>query len=186
MRSGELFALEWKDVEWEGRKINVSKSYNGRLKITKTTKAGYWRDIPINDDLLLLLQELRSLRGQETHVLPRLPRWQNGEAARILRTFCVGHGLPSIRLHTLRACFATQLIKNKVAPAQVMKVGGWKELKVMQRYIRLAGIEIDGATDSLKILPERDVMAQVVPLFNGGTALNFEPNAQRVPDMEDK
>ncbi len=35
----------------------------------------------------------------------------------------------------------------------------------MQRYIRLAGIEIEGATENLKILPPKDVMGRVVQLF---------------------
>jgi len=30
----------------------------------------------------------------------------------------------------------------------------------MQRYIRLAGIEISGVTESLKVLPESNVMAK--------------------------
>lgn len=39
----------------------------------------------------------------------------------------------------------------------------------MQRYIRLAGIEIVGATAGLKILPERDVAEKVVSLFTSGS-----------------
>ena len=35
----------------------------------------------------------------------------------------------------------------------------------MQRYIRLAGIEIQGAIEILKVLPPADIMAQVVNLF---------------------
>jgi hypothetical protein len=44
-------------------------------------------------------------------------------------------------------------------------LAGWKDLKTMQRYIRLAGVEVKGATDGLKLLPEADVMAKVVNLF---------------------
>ncbi len=46
-----------------------------------------------------------------------------------------------------------------------MKICGWKDLKTMQRYIRLAGIEIEGATEKLRILPPREVMGRVVELF---------------------
>lgn len=98
-------------------------------------------------------------------VLPRFQDWKDGRQAQVLRNFCDGMELPSIKFHTLRACFATQLIKDAVAPAVVMKICGWKDLKTMQRYIRLAGVEVDGATESLKILPMEDTMDNVVKLF---------------------
>jgi len=46
-----------------------------------------------------------------------------------------------------------------------MKICGWKDLKTMQRYIRLAGIEVKGATDGLKLLPDTQVMGRVLELF---------------------
>lgn len=39
MRNGELYVLEWGDVDFENSLIRVSKSYNSRLKIVKYTKA---------------------------------------------------------------------------------------------------------------------------------------------------
>lgn len=168
MRSGELLALEWVDVDFEARIVTVRKSYNGRLKIVKCPKSGYWRDVPINDDLLLLLKQLRLSSGGRANVLPCPPDWKRGAAAKVIRAFCEGIGLPPIKFHTLRACFATQLLRNRVAPAIVMKICGWKDLKTMQRYIRLAGIEIDGATDSLQLLSSVEVMGKVVDLFGSG------------------
>ncbi len=164
MRNGELYALHWDDVDWESKLLTVSKSYNGRLKIIKSTKAGYWRSVPISDELAHVLMELKNITGDEKFVLPRLPDWKRGMQAHILRSFCVSNGLQSVKFHTLRACFATQLIRQGVEPAKVMKVAGWRDLKTMQHYIRLAGIEITGVTDSLKILPPTSVMANVVSL----------------------
>jgi len=57
------------------------------------------------------------------------------------------------------------LIKDGVAPGIVMKMAGWKDLKTLQIYIRLAGIEVKGATNGLKLLPETEVMGRVVNLF---------------------
>jgi len=165
MRSGELLALEWSDVDWENKRVMISKTYNRRFKITKCTKGGYWREVPINEELEGLLKTLRATAGGRRYVLPRFNDWERGEAARILRMFCEGIGIPSVRFHALRACFATQLLKDAVAPIVVMKVGGWKDLKTMQRYIRYAGIEIEGATVNLKILPPDEAMGRVVELF---------------------
>jgi integrase len=165
MRNGELYALLWSDIDFETKAISVTKSYNARLKCVKSTKSGDWRTVPASSELLALLQELKTQAGGRTHVLPRFSSWTKGEQARELRKFCVGLGLPSVRFHTLRACFATQLIRSGIPPIQIQKVCGWKDLETMQRYIRLAGIETDGITERLRVLPEAHVMAQVVNLF---------------------
>lgn len=166
MRSGELYALEWKDIDWDNRRLFVSKSWNGRLKQYTSTKAGYWREVPISDELERLLRDLQAGAGDRKWVYPRVIAWQRGEAARVLRQFCEGIGMTSVKFHALRACFATQLLRDSIAPVVVMKICGWKDLKTMQKYIRLAGIEIEGATEKLKILPPKDVMGRVVQLFS--------------------
>ncbi|MFZ3231739.1 MAG: site-specific integrase [Pseudobdellovibrio sp.] len=153
MRSGELYALEWTDVDFENRLITVSKSYNNRLDIVKSTKAGYWRKVPINEDLEKLFLELKANslnQGEDAkHVLPRLSRWANGEAAKFLREFCEQIGITSVNFHALRACFATHLLNAGVPSPIVKKICGWTEEKVMTRYIRLAGIDVAGATQNL-------------------------------------
>jgi integrase len=165
MRSGELYALLWTDIDWENNAITVSKSYCTRSKCVKCTKAGYWRTVPISSELKSLLLEIKAQAGNRPHVLHHIWTWTLGFQAEELRKFCIGIGLPSVRFHTLRACFATQLIRNGVPPIQIQKICGWKDLKTMQRYIRMAGIEIAGATEGLKVLPEPEIAAKVVNLF---------------------
>ncbi len=164
MRSGELYALKWGDVDFEHRLIRVSRSYQPRTKVMKSTKAGYWRDIPINDQLMRVIDDLRPITAETGFVLPRKSDWEKGEQARILRSFCEAHKIKSVKFHTLRACFATQLLSRGVEPAKVMKVAGWKDLSTMQRYVRLAGVEIQGVTDSLDMLPELDTRTKVVAI----------------------
>jgi integrase len=99
-------------------------------------------------------------------LLRRSSSWDKGQQATILRKFCLGNGLPSVRFHTLRACFATQLIATGIPPTVVMKICGWRDLKTMQRYIRLAGIDEAGATEVLRFVPsEEAVMEKVVSLY---------------------
>jgi len=50
-------------------------------------------------------------------------------------------------------------------PIQIQKICGWKDLETMQIYIRLAGIEVQGVTDGLKLLPENEIMGKVFSLF---------------------
>lgn len=73
--------------------------------------------------------------------------------------------MPEINFHALRACFATQLLRNGVEPARVMRICGWKELSTMQRYIRLSGVDIAGVTDSLKFTSGDEAVNKVVNLF---------------------
>ncbi|WPU66494.1 tyrosine-type recombinase/integrase [Peredibacter starrii] len=185
MRNGELFALKWSDVDLEKGLITVQRSYNKRTKEFKSTKAGYWRTVPVSQELKQLLLPLRQQqqhRNHHTHscgggesgdhggggftgsrgggrdsvgldfVLPRIEMWVQGAQARVLREFCVLVGLSPIKFHTLRACFATQLISSGVEPIKVMKVCGWMDLKTMARYVRLAGIEEKGVTEHIKLL----------------------------------
>ena len=162
MRNGELFALQWSDIDWEQKLITVARAFNCRIKEITSTKAGYWRDVPISQDCMRLLVELKQTTGSTPYVLPRLSRWDHGIQAAVLRTFCMEAGLPSVRFHTLRACFGTQLLRQGVPAAVVMKIAGWKDLKTMQRYIRLAGVEVAGATDKLSVLPAVEIAANVV------------------------
>jgi len=162
MRNGELHALQWTDIDWENKLITVSRAFNSRKRSITSTKAGYWRDVPMSQDCVRLLLELRQLRGSEVFVLPRLSRWDAGIQAEVLRTFCLENSLTSVRFHTLRACFGTQLLRQGVPSAIVMKIAGWKDLKTMQRYIRLAGVEVAGATDKLNFLPPEEIAANVV------------------------
>ena len=149
MRNGELYALKWTDVDFSNMQITVQRSFNRRTGEMKDTKAGYWRNVPISEDLKKILLSLKQ-RGE--FVLPRLVQWRKGNQAKILKIFCRSIGIPEIKFHSLRACFATQLISTGVEPIKVMKVCGWKDLKTMAYYMRLSGIEEKGVTDKLKFL----------------------------------
>lgn len=163
MRSGELMALEWNDIDLENNLITVSKSYNGRMKLVKSTKAGYWRKVPINKETEGILATLR-VAAKDNHVLPQITQWRRGEAAKVLREFCVGIGINSVNFHALRACFATHLLNAGITSPVVKKICGWTDEKVMTRYIRLAGIDVSGATEGLSFIRSDAEVKQLVNL----------------------
>ena len=146
MRNGELYALTWDKVNIEGRQIKVDTSWNKGLGF-KSTKSGEGRYLEIAPPLMVLLREMK-LRSVDNFVLPRIPEWAKGEQARQLRLFLAGLGLPRIRFHDLRATWATLMLSKGIEPIKVMKMGGWKDLKTMQVYVRKAGVDIKGITDS--------------------------------------
>lgn len=170
MRSGELLALRWSDVDLDKRIITVSRSYNKRLKSEKSTKAGYWRSIPISPDLQEVLTELKG-NGDglnlDHHVLPRAYEWVNGGAGKVLRDFLSRIGInKTVVFHTLRACFATHCLASGIEPAKIMRIGGWSDFKTFQIYVRLAGIEVRGATDGLQVIPRIRDDAKVINFSN--------------------
>ncbi len=57
MRSGELYALLWSDIDWENKRIKVNKSFTKRTRKIGPTKSGDWREIPINSELEIMLKE---------------------------------------------------------------------------------------------------------------------------------
>jgi integrase len=150
MRNGELYALTWDRVNLDDRIIKVDSSWNNKDGF-KDTKSGDDRIVGIASSLLELLKELK-LKGQDgPFVLPRIDRWDKGDQARELRMFLEGLGLPRIRFHDLRASWATIMLSKGIPPIKVMAMGGWKDLKTMQYYVRKAGVDVSGIADCLDL-----------------------------------
>ena len=148
MRNGELYALTWENVDLNKRTAIVNCSWNNKAGF-KDTKSGDDRQIEIAKPLVPILKKLKATNKDSIFVLPRIDRWDRGDQAKDLRMFLAGLGLPEIRFHDLRASWATITLSKGVPPIKVMRMGGWKDLKTMQRYIRKAGVDIKGATDHL-------------------------------------
>jgi integrase len=151
MRSGELNALLWSDVDLEGRMIHVTKSWSSKNGV-KSTKNERNRVIPISDDFLSFLRERQvKAKPNEPHVLPRLVEWQRGGQAKVIREFCKRIGITSIRFHDLRATFITNMLAQGVPLSKVMAIVGHSQSETTDgyNYNRRAGIDLKGATDQL-------------------------------------
>lgn len=166
MRNGELYALTWDKVNFENRTIKVDSSWNNTDGF-KETKSGDDRLVEIAPNLVVILKELRLQNPEPNFVLPRSRHWDKGEQARCLRMFLMGIGLPPIRFHDLRATWATILLSKGVPAAIVMSMGGWKDLKTMQIYIRKAGMDIRGSTEGLDLHDPVSAPGKVLKLFGG-------------------
>ena len=164
MRNGELYALTWDKVSFESCQILVDSSWNNKDGF-KDAKSGDDRIIQIAPRLMELLRELKLQSPESDFVLPRISKWDKGDQARDLRMFLAGMGIPPIRFHDLRATWAILLLSKGAEPIKVMMMGGWKDLKTMQIYVRKAGVEVRGATDCLdlhSLSPQQE--AQVLKL----------------------
>jgi integrase len=149
MRSGELYALKWTDLDFDGRTISVSRAWNSKCGITPT-KTRRTRVVPMAEDLVTFLKELK-LKADPAgeFILPRLEEWEHGEQARVTRAFCEGLGITSVKFHDLRATFITNLLAAGESLARVMSIVGHSELKTTNGYLRKAGVDVKGGTDKL-------------------------------------
>lgn len=162
MRSGELFALTWTDIDFEACLISVSKQWTNKCGITPT-KTRKTRMVPISPELLLFLKE-RKLKSEASNVLPKLKEWENGEQALVTREFCQAIGITSVKFHDLRATFITNLLARGVPLAVVMAIVGHSQIKTTNIYLRKAGVDIKGGTDKLGYAVPKDRQASLLQL----------------------
>jgi integrase len=164
MRSGELYSLRWTDVDLVTLKITINKAWtkkNGEGP-TKTARA---RICPISTECQKFLLKLRTETGNSEYVLPRLWEWDQGDQAKVLKSFCREIGITEVKFHDLRATFITQMLNNGAPLSKVMAIVGHSSLKTTQGYLRLSGKDIEGATETLNIsVPESGEAAKVIKL----------------------
>jgi integrase len=162
MRSGELHALRWTDIDMVGRIIKVSRAWTS-LNGEGPTKTAKNRVVPISAECFKFLGELKLQGLDAEYVLPRLWEWDQGHQAAVLKDFTRGLGISPIKFHDLRATFITQMLSNGVALAKVMAIVGHSSLKTTQGYLRLCGKDVEGATELLGVsIPEALGSAKVI------------------------
>lgn len=148
MRSGEMYALLWSDIDFERSLISVTKQWTKKDGITQT-KSGDNRVVPISQDLRSFLIELKKTQKNQDNVLPHLTEWTHGEQATVLKEFCKGIGITTVKFHDLRATFITNMLSQGVPLVKVMSIVGHKKMETTDIYLRLAGVDVKGATDAL-------------------------------------
>lgn len=165
MRSGELYALKWTDIDFDAKLILVTKQWTSKSGFcpTKTRKN---RIVPISTDLLVFLKELKLSQGQSEFVLPRSDEWENGAQAKALRDFCSAIGITEVKFHDLRATFITNLLARGESLARVMSMVGHTQIKTTNGYLRKAGVDVQGGTEKLGFAVPREVIAEVISLMN--------------------
>ena len=167
LRSGEMYALQWSDIDFERGLISITKQWTKKDGFSPT-KSRENRLVPISQDLKGFLLELKRSRCEEPSVLPRIVEWTHGEQAEVLREFCKAIGITSVKFHDLRATFITNMLSQGVPLVKVMSIVGHKKMETTDIYLRLAGVDIKGATEALSYsVPVDDTSLNVIPLRTG-------------------
>jgi integrase len=137
LRSGEIVALEWTDVDLGRGLLKVQRSdYKGQLSVPK---GGRPRVIPMTSRLAAALKAHRHLRGarviceEDGNPVTRWwLKWHMDVAERRA-------GLPrGGRLHILRHTFCSRLASRNVPAITIQHLAGHAGLETTQRYLHLA------------------------------------------------
>jgi integrase len=156
MRLGEILGLKWDKVDVNKRQIHVSASYSQNLALLKPfTKSGKHRIIPINIELKDLVNTLSFHRDKDDpFVFPRKIYNPKRKFAMELKKYSADLKFLTIRFHDFRAMGAIAMLQSKQVDAlQLQKIGGWTDWATMNFYLRMAGVSLEGATDSFALLP---------------------------------
>jgi integrase len=143
LRSGELRALRWADVNLEKRQLRVERSeWRGQVS---TTKGGRIRYVPLTVALTDALRASRHLRG------PLLLYRDDGSPVRgyVDQAARAAH-LREKGPHMLRHTFCSHLAINGVPVRAIQELAGHRNLSTTLRYMHLSPVAIDSAIRTLE------------------------------------
>jgi len=139
MRQGELIALEWGDIDWNGNFIEVRRStWRG---ITGTPKSGKTRRVDMNDRLKAVLQQHQTRVKAEAlkagvavpaqvFVTDELTPYDGVNVRKRFEVVLRKAKLRKIRFHDLRHSYASWLIANKESLAYVRDQLGHHSIQI--------------------------------------------------------
>ncbi|MFG6330845.1 MAG: site-specific integrase [Lachnospiraceae bacterium] len=137
LRLGELCALQWTDIDFEGKTLTVNRTVQriaapGRLTKTillETTpkSESSHRTIPLTSELLEILSELK---GKQPYVFggkkPLEPRTMQYHFKKILKEA----GIKGRSFHTLRHTFATNCMENNMDVKALSELLGHSDVRI--------------------------------------------------------
>jgi len=139
MRQGELLGLQWSDLDYHGRFIEVRRSIV-RRQIT-TTKTHKIRRVDMSPQLAHVLHAFQETRQLDAAMKGRpMSDWvfqgpteqrMSNEIVRRAFTACLGAaGLRQIRFHDLRHTFASLLIQQEANPKYIQQQLGHGSISI--------------------------------------------------------
>ena len=179
LRQGELLALQWEDISFAGRFVEVRRNFtHGKMT---TPKSGESRRVDLSRELTATLETLQLDRQFEaaTRGWKEVPPWvfcneqgqplnQNRIRLKFFRLL-KGAGVRQVRFHDLRHSFASLLLQNGESPVYVKDQMGHSSIQVT---VDLYGHLIPGGNkqavdrlDTPVLLPNSATPAQPAATF---------------------
>jgi integrase len=141
LRLGEALGLDWPDLELVrgAGAINVRRQWT-RLRELAPPKAGSRRRVPISDELVRMLLELKMAAPDKTG-----PVFASGTGGRLAHrniqrrgfdTAAVDAGLEGVTLHDLRHAYGSRLASKGLSARQIADAMGHKKTATTEVYIQ--------------------------------------------------
>ncbi|MGO9831815.1 MAG: tyrosine-type recombinase/integrase [Myxococcaceae bacterium] len=127
LRAGELAALEWRDVDLDGRRLHVRRSrYNG---ITTSPKGNREREVPLSSQAVVALKTQRERDPKGVLVFPR------GKHTHSKDTLAIGlRRFGTARPHDLRHTFGAHAVAAGVPLRQLQEWMGHRSIQTTEVY----------------------------------------------------
>ncbi|MBI5618794.1 MAG: site-specific integrase [Gammaproteobacteria bacterium] len=142
LRRGELFSLQWRDVDLRRRLVVVHGA---------TAKSGKTRHVPLSDEALAVLTEWKKQAPDPNGLV--FPG-KTGERFHTLKTawssLLEDAGIAGFRWHDLRHSFASKLVMAGVDLNTVRELMGHADIKMTLRYAHLAPSHLHEAVSKLR------------------------------------
>jgi integrase len=145
---GELLALRWSDIDWEGSALTVCRALSAGVETS--TKSGRVRRVPLSDQAAAALERLsrrEHFTSPDDLVLSNeLGRHLDGSALR--RRYKLARdrvGLRPLRWHDLRHTFGSRLAASGVDLVTIKSAMGHADLKTTERYLHAKPTRADAA-----------------------------------------
>jgi integrase len=138
LRLGELLALQWRDVDWTGSALTISRALSAGVE--GATKSGQVRRVPMSDQTAAALDRL-SCRADFTSstdlvLCNAFGRHLDGSALRRrYKRARDAAGLRPLRWHDLRHTFGSLLVAAGVDLVSVKDAMGHSQLTTTSRYL---------------------------------------------------
>jgi len=141
-RRGEIFNLQWTDIDWDTGLVTVKERKNNTNMI-----------IPVMPIVFRLLERLRKT-ATSTYVFPG----KNGERRNTLKTAfkaaCRRAGIKDLRFHDLRHTFGFDCVEKGYNLAFIQMLMGHKSITSTMRYVHVTKEQIRKVIQTEPVIPD--------------------------------